>query len=266
MWGDNINGLGILGTSNTGVGIYGLAQMNYGVYGYSTAAGFAGVKGSHANSGGIGVMGDIQAGGIAVLGQATGTSGKAASFITPNGTHNDTTLIVATEGSGRLSTFKVSSPFNSYPAIGITHAGPGTGLKVFMSMLSGNAVGVDATVKGIGIAGKFAIDNITNENPTQWVTTNGKGSAAYFKKDNTSGNVDDPHLAAVIIDNNSKGSALNVQSLYSPSNNSAIYVNYGGDAYGVDVHSTNRAVHAISPGDNVIASLKLLTLIELPEK
>ncbi len=252
VWGDNANNLGVLGSSDTGIGVYGFANFNYGVYGYSTTAGYAGVKGSHANSGGIGVMGEIQVGGTAVLGSATGASGKAGSFISSNASHNDTSFIASTAGLGMLSTFNVSNATNGSTAVGVSDAGTGTGLSILMSNTSANAYGIDATVKGIGIAGKFIIDNAVSENTALYSTTIGNGCAAYFVKNNTSGSINDPHLAAVIIDNNSKGSALNIQSLHSPSVNSAVYVNYGGDAYGLDVHSTSKGIHAIAAGEHAM--------------
>jgi len=246
VWGDNSTGMGIVGTSSSNVGVYGLAQANYGVYGYSTTAGYAGVIGSHAINGGIGVLGDIQTDGIAVLGQTTGTAGVAGAYRSSNPAHNDTTFVTSTQGLGRMSVFNVQQVSNPNPAIDVFHAGSGAGLRVNMNNTLANAVGIDATVHGIGIAGKMVIQNTTSENTALYASTFGKGCAGVFAKDNTSGSINDSHLAAVIINNNSKGNALNISSLHAPSVNSAVYVNYAGEAYGVDIHSTKGGLHAIS--------------------
>jgi hypothetical protein len=58
--------------------------------------------------------------------------------------------------------------------------------------------------------------------------------------------VSDVHKPAVMIDNNSKGNALKVKSLHSPSVNSAIDVQYDGQAFGININSTKGSLHALT--------------------
>jgi hypothetical protein len=109
-----------VGTSNTGIGTYGLSFGNHGVYGYSTLGNFAGVVGSHANANGIGVLGDIQNSGVAVMGKSSGTSGKAGVFMNNNAASTDTTLLVTTAGQGTLGYFNISNANNTKAAVACT--------------------------------------------------------------------------------------------------------------------------------------------------
>lgn len=195
VWGDNSNGVGVMGTSNTGIGTYGFSFVNHGVYGYSTTAGFAGVKGSHANAGGTGVMGEVQNSGYAILGQSTGTTGKAGSFQNTNAANADSTLTVFNNGLGLLSQFNISNTSNSKSAVDITHAGTGPGVKVRLSKVTSNANGVDVITQGTGFAvygksengtsAKFENTNASNTFPVTSLGNNGMGSSLYINSTNT---------------------------------------------------------------------------------
>ena len=217
VWGDNSNGLGVVGTSNTGIGVFGFSFVNHGVYGYSTTAGFAGVKGSNANSGGIGIMGEVQNSGYGVLGQSTGTSGKAGSFQNTSATNTDTTLTVFTPGLGTLSQFTISNTANLNACVAIAQAGGGAGLKVRMSKANGVGNAVDAITQGAGIAvygksengigGKFENTNVSNTFPPMMVTNVGLGTSLYISSSNSG-------ATASVLDvlNSGTGLGLNISS------------------------------------------------------
>lgn len=201
VWGDNSNGVGVMGTSNTGVGTYGFSFVNHGVYGYSTTAGFAGIKGSHANAGGYGIMGEIQNSGSAIFGLSTGTTGRAATFQNSNTASNDSTLTVSNTGLGLLSQFNIPNISNNKAAVDITHAGIGPGLKVRLSKVTSNANGVDAVTQGTGyalygrsdngIGARFENTNAANTFAVTSIGNNGMGGSLYINSTNTgqTGNV-----------------------------------------------------------------------------
>ncbi|HZV70745.1 MAG TPA: hypothetical protein VFG10_14420 [Saprospiraceae bacterium] len=217
VWGDNSNGIGIVGTSNTGVGAFGFSFSNHGVSGYSTTAGFAGVKGTHANAGGVGVLGEVQNSGAGISGQSISTLGKAGLFQSTFATHTDTTLAVSTIGLGTLSQFNISNSNNSKAAVDITNAGGGAGLKVRLSKFNSIGNGVDAIIQGSGIAvygtsengigGKFENTNASNTFPALILGNNGMGSSLYISSTNSgqTGNVVD-------VLNNGSGFGLSVSS------------------------------------------------------
>ncbi len=266
VWGDNAGGLGVVGTSNTGIGTYGLSFGNHGVYGYSTLANFAGVCGSHANPNGIGVLGEVQTTGEGVYGRSTGTAGIAGFFENTNATNFDPTLKVSaagngpagyftSSGNGQAGYFTNTNANSTYPIVSVENITKGTGLALSMSpATTGYGIYVDGQGTGssiysladMGQAGSFSIYNANNTTSALYTSTVGKGFAAKFIKNNTTGSVSDTHSPDVLIDNNSKGNALQIVSLHSPSVNCAVDVNYDGQAFGMNVSSTHGGIHASS--------------------
>lgn len=206
IWGDNSNGLGVVGTSNTGVGVYGLSNDNHGVYGYGTNINWAGIKGSHANDGGIGIhgevingtgiRGEVQATGRGIHGRTLGTAGKAGVFQSTQTTHNDTTFVVSSKGTGPLSSYHISNTANSANGIDLRHDGMGRGLQVILTRTSStaNAVhgfnnGSGAAVYGrseFGNAGRFEITNIASTGHSISIDHKGLESALDIHMDNPS--------------------------------------------------------------------------------
>jgi hypothetical protein len=217
VWGDNSNGLGVVGTSSAGIGTYGLSLGNHGVYGYSSLANFAGVCGSHANAGGIGVLGDIQNSGKAIFGRSTATSGKAGYFINTNSENTDTTVFVNTAGKGTLAYFSATNSQNDKAAIEIQHAGNGNGIKLRQTKTNSpaNALDVVASGNGYGIYGRsdnstaarFENTNATNVFPVISMSNNSLGTLMSINSSNTgiTGNVID-------VTNSGQGRALSVNS------------------------------------------------------
>ena len=266
VWGDNSNGLGVVGTSNAGIGTYGFSFGNHGVYGYSALANFAGVCGSHANANGIGVLGDIQNSGKAIYGRSTGALGIAGYFENTNNSNTDPTLKVSAAGNGPAGSFTTNggghaaymtstNVNNNYPLVFIDNVSKGTGLSVSMSpatishgvYVTGQGTGTSIySLAEMGQAGSFSVFNVNNTTSALYTSTLGKGFAAKFIKNNTTGSISDQHSPDVLIDNNSKGNALQVISLHSPSVNSAVDVNYDGQAFGINVASTHGGIHASS--------------------
>src|SRR4030095_7097269 len=212
VWGDNSNGLGVVGTSNTSIGTYGFSFGNHGVYGYSTLQGFAGVKGSHANAGGIGVMGDISNAGKAIYGVSSGTMGKAAMFENTNASSGDTVVVVKNAGFGSAGYFKNSNSINGNAVIETSSNGQGDGIYseltntgnyphanfraynlslggyafygqsdlgnacyLFNTGVTNSSYVLDAKTAGLGTVGNFTIANATNNNYVLKGTTNGLG-------------------------------------------------------------------------------------------
>lgn len=218
VWGDNAGGIGVIGTSNTGVGAFGFSFSNHGVYGYSTLANFAGIKGSHANAGGIGVMGEIQNSGTAILGSSTGTTGKAGVFQTTNASQTDTTLLVTTQGLGTAAAFIVPNSANNNPAVDILHAGNGNGIKLRQTKTNATANTLDVVSYGTGMgiysrsenstAAKFENTNANNAFPVMVMSNNSLGTTLSINSTNTgnTGNVTD-------IVNNGLGRGLSVSSV-----------------------------------------------------
>lgn len=267
VWGDNSSGLGVVGTSNTGVGTFGFSFANHGVYGYSTTANFAGVKGSHANAGGIGVQGEVQNTGYAILGLSTGTTGKAGSFQNSNTSSSDSTLTVSTPGLGLLSQFNISNSSNNKAAVDITHAGTGPGLKTRLSKVNSNANGIDVVTQGTGhaiygrsengIGARFENTNASNTFAVTSLGNNGMGSSLYINSTNTgqTGNV-------VQILNAGSGIGFSVSSVVgtaglftlsdASSTNSAVIVQQQGLGKGVEIN--------LSKATNTQAGLYVNTL------
>jgi len=217
VWGDNSNGLGVVGTSNTGIGTYGLSFGNHGVYGYSTLANFAGVVGSHANAGGIGVLGDIQNSGKAMYGRTTGTSGKAGYFENTNMANADTTVIMNTNGTGTLCGLFATNALNGQPLMAMRHDGEGTGIRMSLTKPTSPAMGLDISMFGtgygiyaksqIGTPAKFTITNTANSYPSLIAHTNGLGNALSVITGNSNST-----SSAVDIVSVGNGIGLNVSS------------------------------------------------------
>ena len=218
VWGDNSNGLGVVGTSNAGIGTYGLSFGNHGVYGYSTLANFAGVVGSHANPGGIGVLGDIQYSGKAIYGRTTGTAGKAGYFENSNGANADTLVSMNTNGTGTICGLYANNTNNPQPLIAMQHDGEGMGIKLRMIKPTSPANGLDIMTFGtgygiysksnIGSPGAFIITNTANTSPSLWVSNNGQGNALGIQAGNANSTSN-----AVDIFSTGNGAALNVASM-----------------------------------------------------
>ncbi len=244
VWGDNSAGIGVVGTSNTGIGTFGFSFSNHGVYGYSTLANFAGVKGSHANAGGIGVMGEIQNSGTAILGSSTGATGKAGVFQTTNTSQTDTTLLVTTQGLGTAAAFMIPNVSNTKPAVDILHAGNGNGIKLRQTKTNAtaNALDVLSYSTGIGIysrsenstAGKFENTNATNVFPVMVMGTNSLGTTLSITSTHTgsTGNVVD-------VVNNGLGRGLSVSSLKG---NSAYFAITDATATNADVSLQHQGI------------------------
>jgi hypothetical protein len=225
VWGDNASGLGVVGTSNTGVGTYGLSFGNHGVSGYSTLAGFAGIYGTHANPGGIGVLGEVQTTGKAVYGRSTGTSGKAGVFENTSSTNADTTLLVHSAGYGVAGYFNNSNPVNGNAVIETSSNGQGDGIYseltntgnyahanfraynqslggyafygqsdlgnscyLFNTNPSNNSYVLDAKTVGLNSVGNLTINNAANTNAILKGTTNGVGGGLNMTLTNISNN------------------------------------------------------------------------------
>lgn len=256
VWGENSNGVGIVGTSNTGIGTYGFSLQNAGVYGYSSGSATAGVYGSHANIGGIGLMGEMGINGTAIYGKMTGDNGKSAFFESSSPTHADTTIKITTAGTGILSAYRITNTTSTKPAIDVQHAGNGNGVKVRLTNTNGiaNAIDVQSQNEGIGIysnsykgiAGKFESGNPANTYPSLMVGTAGIGTALYVTATN-------PSFAGSVVDvfGQGLGTGITVATTrgraadFSVSDATAIYealrTTYQGDGTGVLFKTVNTA-------------------------
>jgi len=221
VWGDNSGGLGVVGTSVTGVGTYGLSFQNHGVSGYSTNNFFAGVYGSHANNG-AGVLGETSSAGIGIYGKASGTTGKAGKFESPNISYADTTMFVKNDGFGSTGLFQNTNVQNGNPVInvvsnaigdgyyaelnntsntanaafrGINNSLGGYGLyaesnlgmsaRLFNSGATNNSFTLDAKTTGLASVGNFTIANANNNNVILQGTSTGLGGGLNLTLTNT---------------------------------------------------------------------------------
>jgi hypothetical protein len=254
VWGENSNGAGIVGTSNTGIGTYGFSLQNYGVYGYTSGIGVAGVYGSHANAGGIALMGEMGFNGTAIYGKMTGDNGKSGLFETTSSAHNDTTVKAITAGTGILSAYRITNTANTKPAIDIQHAGNGNGIKVRLNNTSGvaNAIDVVSQNSGVGIysnsvngvAGKFENTNAANTYPAMMIGTNSTGTALYVSSSNagvTGGAIDvlGQGFGPGINVTTTKGRAMDLSVIDAASVNEVIRTTNSGDGTGTYFKTSN---------------------------
>jgi hypothetical protein len=187
--GDNTDGPGIAGTSNTAVGVYGTSSNTHGVWGVSTTAAAAGVLGRNDVVNGYGVWGQSQGGGIGVYG--TSQTGHASQFDVTNaastgdvvratqsglgrgvyGLINNTSNIVAAvrgetngggygvfgqaTGNGNAGFFQISNPGSTSSVMNVTTNGIGSGITVQLTNASNGARGLDVLQAGVG-PGVFA--------------------------------------------------------------------------------------------------------------
>lgn len=275
VWGDNSRGIGILGTSINGVGAYGLSFQNHGMSGYTTNNSYAGVYGSHANSG-PGVFGEANSGGIGLYGRTTNTTGKAAFFENNNASGTDTVVKVLNNGLGVTSYFTNPNTSNTGALIAGDHYGKGSGIymklwnaqnnfpgfymyqygngdglyvgsnksKVARFYANGNNADTALTVIHDGTGTGFQI-NLTsglNTKNAVDVNTEGTGNAAKFVINNSSNS-----SAAVTV--NTDGTGRGMQSTISNSANLAAAV-YGSSAgnKGVEGIAQNYGVLGQSTG------------------
>ena len=270
----SISGNAMNAFSTSGVGISSQSISNFGLASSSQGidkAGLVGVNNGNAGNG-YGVIGLIEnpTGGSAMWGKNNATAGNAGLFTTINTSNVDPALKVSTSGNGAAAYFTTTglgpagyfvhnNASNINPAIFVSNSSNGTGITVSQNATNtthGIYVNHNGSGKSIfstseqGQAGKFDIINVTNDKATLESTTIGKGNAAVFIKNNTTGSTSDVHKPAVLIDNNSKGAALKIQSLHSPSANHGIDVQYGGDAYGININAVKLGLHAFTSDAN----------------
>ncbi|MBL0006905.1 MAG: hypothetical protein IPP25_06880 [Saprospiraceae bacterium] len=103
---------------------------------------------------------------------------------------------------------------------------------------------------GLGSGLYLGMYNNDNNGNGLEIVHNGTGTTGYFYKNNTTGSISDVHKPAVYIENKSKGNALKVISLHAPSVSSGIDVQYGGDAFGININAGKNGLHAFTPDPN----------------
>ncbi len=263
-------GTGMNAVSTGGLGISSTSQSNFGVAGSSNGVDKAGIFGVNINStgNGYGVIGLIEnpTGGAAVFGKNNAAGGNAGLFTINNNSNFSPALKASTSGNGPAGYFTTSggghaaymtstNAANTYPILFVDNTSSGTGISVSQGpSTTSHGIYVNGLGSGtslysladVGRAGFFGIFNAVNINSALETTTYGKGKAAYFLKNNTTGSISDQQDPAVLIDNTSKGNALKITSLHSPSVNCGIDVNYDGQAFGINASSTHGGIHASS--------------------
>ena len=327
IWGDNLDGNGVAGTSdsnsgvagfsNTGIGTSGvslsgpglyansvtgfgiscISQLNFGLASTSNGVDKPGVLGVNGNNtgAGYGVIGLIEntTGGAGVWGKNNSIGGNGGLFTIGNINNPDHALKATTSGSGAAGYFSSTglgpsgyfvhnNTSNTNPGLIVSNTSNGPGLAVwngaantnhgiwvahngsgkaiystsqsgragvFEILSAGNSnATLEASTIGTGIAGKFSATNPINDDTAIKASTLGTGFAGTFIKDNTSGSTSDIRNPCVLIENNSKGAALKINSMHSPSANSGIDLHYGGDAFGANIISAKGGVHSVSTG------------------
>lgn len=261
VWGENSDGIGVVGTSNSGVGVYGFSLHNHGLYGYGTNPSWAGIKGSHASDGGIGVLGELSVGtgvmgqvsqdGVGVLGKATASQGVGGAFYSTAPNHTDTTFIASTAGLGLLGLFQTGNAANDKPSLEVKHAGVGNGLRIHLTNPASGANGVHSTVDGggtavygkstLGIAARFENTNPANSYAPVVITNQGTGTSLYVNSSNTG-------LTGSVIDviNLGNGTGLGILSDKGPGASISI----------ANPISTSRALSVTNSGLGMTALFK----------
>ena len=165
--------------------------------------------------------------------------GNAAKFENTNSNNGNPTLMTTNAGSGS----------NLY--INSLHPGLTSNIIDVYTLGTGNALSI-GTAKGR--CATFVQNDANAVNDAFNVTTFGKGAAAIFTKNNTSGLIGD-HQPTVIIESTNMQNALKINSIYSPSQKSALDIDYEGQAYGARISSTGGGLHASSYAQNSYAVL-----------
>lgn len=257
--------------STNGVGITAQSTNNFGISGISQSVDKPGIAGTNTNSigNGFGVIGFLEntTGGAAIYGKSNASNGHAGLFEINNNLNPAIALKSVSLGSGEAvygrsekgisAKFENTNALNTYPTALLGNNGPGSSLYVTSTYtgLAGNTVDVisQGTGTGLGVvsakgkAADFLVSDITSVSDAMNVSTNGFGSIAKFFKNNTNIASLNP---AVLINNTSRGNALKITSLYSPSNTAGIDLNYDGQAYALKVMSTNFGIYANTSAAN----------------
>ncbi|MBS1910542.1 MAG: hypothetical protein JST22_01025 [Bacteroidetes bacterium] len=168
--GDNTDGPGVAGTSNTAVGLYGTSVTTHGVWGVGVVANAAGVEGRNDVVNGFGVEGVSLGGGIGVHG--TSQTGNASQFDVTNAASTADAVRATQNGLGRGVYAIINNTSNIVGAV--------------RGETNGGGYGVFGQATGNGNAGFFQISNPASTSSTMNVTTNGIGSGVTIQLTNAS--------------------------------------------------------------------------------
>jgi len=277
VWGDNDLGFGIVGTSVNGVGAFGYSFQNHGVSGFSNNNSFAGVFGSHANTG-AGIMGQADNNGIGIYGRTTGTAGKAAFFENTNTNGADTVFKVLNNGIGMTGYFgnpnvnntgslivgdnygkgggiymKMWNAQNNFPGFYMYQYGSGDGLyvgsnksKVARFFANGGNADTAVTVSsdGTGVGLQINLNSGLNTKDAMNVVTKGTGKVAFFEINNSTN-------SSPVVDITANGTGRGLQVSLSNASNIAAAIH--GSTSG------NKAIEGIAMNYGVIGQSTALT-------
>jgi len=259
------DGSAVEALSTNGVGLTAKSVNNSGISGISQSVDKPGIAGTNTNSigNGFGVIGFLEntQGGAAVYGKNNAANGHAGLYEINNAANTASALKSVSLGSGEAvygrsekgisAKFENTNALNTYPTVLLENNSKGSSLYVTSthSGLAGNAIDVISQGTGTGLsvvsakgkAADFLVSDNTSTSDALNTSTNGLGSVAKFYKNNTNIASLSP---AVLINNTSRGNALKITSLYSPSNTAGIDLNYDGQAYAVKVMSTNFGIYS----------------------
>jgi len=168
--GDNTDGPGLAGTSNTAVGVYGTSVTTHGVWGVGVVANAAGVEGRNDVVNGFGVEGVSLGGGIGVHG--TSQTGNASQFDITNAASTGDAVRATQNGLGRGVYSIINNTSNIVAAV--------------RGETNGGGYGVFGQATGNGNAGFFQVSNPASTSSTVNVTTNGIGSGVTIQLTNAS--------------------------------------------------------------------------------
>lgn len=197
VWGDNLDGHGVLGTSQSGAGIVGMAGQYHGIVGISSSANYAAVFGSGANNG-TGVLGQSGGTGAAIKGMNTGLNGVAGWFENSHESNTSTAVDARNAGLGKAGSFLASAAGNLSPAVEVKAQTQGDGLYAVHSALGNTTAAVRAVHEGAGFgimaqshtgfAGRFETVAGTSTYATLSVSNPGLGDGirVYSNNSNTS--------------------------------------------------------------------------------
>lgn len=168
--GDNTDGPGVAGTSNTAVGLYGTSTASNGVWGVSVTAATAGVLGRNDVVNGYGVWGQSAGGAIGVYG--TSQTGNAGQFDITNAASTADAVRANQAGTGRGVYAQITNAANIVAAV--------------RGETNGSGYGIFGQATGNGNAGFFQISNPASTSSAVSVTTNGIGSGVTVQLTNAS--------------------------------------------------------------------------------
>lgn len=168
--GDNTDGPGVAGTSNTAVGVYGTSVVTHGIWGVGVVANAAGVEGRNDVVNGFGVEGVSLGGGIGVKGSSQ--TGHASQFDITNAASTGDVVRANQNGLGRGLYSLINNTSNIVAAV--------------RGETNGGGYGVFGQATGNGNAGFFQISNPVSTSSTMNVTTNGIGSGVTIQLTNAS--------------------------------------------------------------------------------